>query len=117
MNYPRNKVPKDWKPCCICKQYPDEYVPSYRKWWHLWKSIFCESCWAERNTLNVPPSLGRKIRLTWLPKNNAWPYKNTYIGSEGEVKAVHEDGSFDLWMGTAWLTVGTKYRYEYIDTF
>lgn len=48
MNYPKEKAPKGWKRCCICKQYPDEYAMEPRKWWHFWTSIFCIPCSAHK---------------------------------------------------------------------
>lgn len=55
-----------------------------------------------------PPPAGARIRLTWLPYNNAYPEPNCYIGSEGIVTQLDtEDGSFVLEMESgAGLVVG-----------
>jgi len=70
-----------------------------------------------------PPLEGDRIRITWLPYNNAYPEPNCYIGSEGVVDWVDtEDGSFHLRMESgAGLMVGIRrygrkpeYKYELI---
>lgn len=64
------------------------------------------------------PECGRRIEITWLPKNNAYPEDNAYIGSAGVVSASFIDGSFDLKYdsGATLIVSGSKdYRYRYID--
>jgi hypothetical protein len=59
-----------------------------------------------------PLKNGEKIKITWLPYNNGYPNKNVYIGSEGVVEDLHEDGSFCLRMETAILVVYGKYKFK-----
>ncbi len=59
----------------------------------------------------TPPKNGDKIKLTWLPYNNAIPNKNCYIGSEGIVTDMSDYG-FTLDMGNGILIVGKQFRYK-----
>lgn len=70
-----------------------------------------------------PPPAGARIRLTWLPYNNAYPEPNCYIGSEGIVTQLDvNNGSFVLDMGGASLIIGNTggrhgngYTYELLE--
>jgi hypothetical protein len=66
------------------------------------------------------PKNGDFIRLTWLPDpKNGWPGeptpKNCYIGSEGIVEDMKEDGSFTLRMEGAILIVHNKYEWVLVE--
>lgn len=39
---------------------------------------------------------GDRVVITWLPKNNAFPDENCYIGSLGTVTEMQPDNSFVL---------------------
>lgn len=76
---------------------------------------------SKKKTIGSFPVNGQFIRLTWLPEpKNGWPNqpreKNCYIGSEGIVEDMKEDGSFFLRMSSgATLVVGTKYKWIEIE--
>jgi hypothetical protein len=60
---------------------------------------------------NDIPREGKRIKITWLPDNRL--AKNCYIGSEGVVEKINEDGSFHLNMGKSHLIV-TNSRYKFV---
>ena len=66
---------------------------------------------------SVPPAEGQKVVLTDLPNPINNPHvKSCYIGSEGTVKKVYEDGSFDLSLSSgATLIVNQCYLFETIS--
>lgn len=62
-----------------------------------------------------PPQEGSYIRITWLPNPRNNPEERScYIGSEGVVRKVFEDGGFDLTMPTGASLVVTQPHYRYI---
>lgn len=60
------------------------------------------------------PSVGDKIHITWFPYNNGFPDKNIYIGSEGVVIEVYNNGGFTLDTRCYILVVSKGYRYKII---
>lgn len=53
---------------------------------------------------------GDRILITWFPDNRS--ERNAYIGMEGIVTNLKNDGCFELNCGNCWLIVGdNKYRY------
>lgn len=59
-----------------------------------------------------PPKNGSHIKITWLPKNNAYPDDNIYIGFSGKVKDSDKNG-FLLESSSSILVVpSNKYRYK-----
>ena len=62
------------------------------------------------------PEKGRKVRITWLPScRNGEGTPNPYIGMEGTVTDLKQDGSFHLFTGDSWLCGVNEYKFEYID--
>ena len=78
---------------------------------------FIKGLFKKRNWVHEIPQEGKRIEITWLPFNNAYPEPNCYIGSKGIVEDVQEDGSFVLRFNSgSSLIVGTKYKFKYLDT-
>ena len=63
---------------------------------------------------SMPPKVGQKIQVTWLPYNNGYPNKNVYIGCKGIVTDVVREGGFCLDLGGAILAVTGEYRWKKI---
>jgi len=65
---------------------------------------------------NYPP-IGTKIKITWLPYNNAYPNKNCYIGEIGICDEICADyGGFWIRLESgASLFVGNKFKFEYVN--
>jgi len=63
------------------------------------------------------PEEGRKVRITWLSSCRNVPSgtPNPYIGMEGIVTDLKQDGSFHLFCGNCWLVGLDEYEFEYID--
>jgi hypothetical protein len=57
---------------------------------------------------------GKRIKITWLPKNNAHPRKNCYIGGEGVVECFDDEGFVLRYDSGAILIVHGKFDFEYI---
>lgn len=55
---------------------------------------------------------GDKVKITWLPSARNVPYgtPNAYIGMEGVVEGLNEDGEFFLNSGRGTLVVGKHYE-------
>ncbi len=64
------------------------------------------------------PQEGRRIRITWLPscRNVSTGTPNPYIGMEGIVEDLKDDGTFNL-VGISAVLIITRpeYKFEYID--
>ena len=62
------------------------------------------------------PVVEQRVKLTWLPNPTNKPKeKNIYIGTEGTVRCVYPDGSFDLQMDeSVFVMVGNRYKYKVV---
>lgn len=66
---------------------------------------------------NKYPLCGSKIKITWLPYNNAYPNKSCYIGEVGVVDEICQNPE-GFWLrlpSGGSLYIGNKFKFEYIE--
>lgn len=77
----------------------------------------CSEClgWDRTEHREIPQE-GRLIKITWLPSciNVPKGTPNPYIGMEGEVIDLRENGDFTLKTETSYLVVTRKFGYRYV---
>jgi hypothetical protein len=71
--------------------------------------------WPDKEKYIVPIE-GRRIKITWLPSCiNGRGYPNPYIGMEGTVTDLKQDGTFHLFCDNCWLVGINECKFEYTD--
>ena len=62
---------------------------------------------------SLQPKIGDRIKITYLPYNNAYPEPNCYIGTCGIVDYLYDNGGFCLNTGNSILCI-TRNEFEYV---
>lgn len=81
------------------------------------KREICTEClgWIKPEHREIPQE-GRLIKITWLPSciNVPKGTPNPYIGMEGEVIDLKDNGDFTLKTETSYLIITRKFGYRYV---